>query len=138
MRRRANLKRIYEDYTERIGDQRQQVEHRRGNHRLITDRAKEIVRQFPMQLRQYQDHLDFIIAAYRSANEMARTTPSPEFFGRAFAIDQEMLEAPRWHGVRRPNYNEDWDGFRQADEAIRTAYQEAQAGYPTLEDRMER
>ena len=138
VQRRANLKRIYEEYIERIRDQRQQVENRRGNHRLITDRAKEIVRQFPMQLRQYQDHLDFIIASYRSANEMARTTPNPQFFAERLLIDQEMLEAPRWHGVRRPNYNEDWDGFQQAEEAIRTAYQEAQAGYPTLEDRTER
>ena len=48
-----------------------------------------------------------------------------------------MLKAPPWHGVRRPNYNEDWEGFQQAEEAIRTRYQEAQAGYATLEDWME-
>lgn len=137
VQRRANLKRIYEEYIERIRDQRQQVENKKGNHRLISDAARAVVRQFPMQLRQYQNHLDFIIAAYRSANEKARTTPSPEFFGNAFAIDQDMLEAPRWHGVRRPDYNEDWEGFQQAEEAIRTAYQKAQAGSPTLENWME-
>ena len=138
VQRRANLKRIYEEYFDGIRDQRLQVQNSMGNHQLITDTAKAVVRQFPMQLRQYQDHLDFIIAAYRAANEKARTTQSPEFFGRAFAIDQEMLEAPPWRGVRPPNYNEALEGFLQAQEAIRTAYQEAQAGYPTLEDRMER
>ena len=49
-----------------------------------------------------------------------------------------MLEAPEWEESPPPDYDEDWEGFRQAEEAIRTAYQEAQAGYPTLEDWMER
>ncbi len=135
--RQENLQRIYEEYTERIRDERQQVENKRGNHRLITDEARGIVRQFPMQLGQYQYHLDHIIAAYREANEKARTTPSPKFFGEAFTIDQDMFRAPPWQGVRRPDYNEDWEGFQQAEEAIRRAYLDAQAGYPTLEDGME-
>ena len=135
--RQQNLQRIYEEYTERIRDERQQVENKKGNHRQITDEARGIVRQFPMQLRQYQYHLDFIIAAYRAANEKGRTTPSPKFFNKAFAIDQDMLEAPPWHGVRRPDYNEDWEGFQQAEEAIRNAYLDAQAGYPALDDGME-
>ena len=135
--RRANLERIYEEYTERIRDERQQVENKKGNHRLITDTAKGIVRQFPMQLRQYQDHLDFIIAAYRSANEKVRTTPNPKFFAEKILIDQDMLEAPEWEDVLPPDYDEDWEGFQQAEEAIRKAYLDAQAGYPTLEDLME-
>ena len=135
--RQANLERIYEDYTERIRDERQQVENKKGNHRLITDTAREIVRQFPMQLRQYQDHLDFIIAAYRSANEKARTTPNPRFFDQRFLIDQEMLEVPEWEEIPPSVYDEDWGGFQQAEEAIRKAYLDAQAGYPTLEDMME-
>lgn len=135
--RQANLERIYEDYTERIRDERQQVENKKGNHRLITDTAREIVRQFPMQLRQYQDHLDFIIAAYRSANEKARTTPNPRFFDQRFLIDQEMLKVPEWEEIPPSVYDEDWGGFQQAEEAIRKAYLDAQAGYPTLEDMMD-
>ena len=136
--RRKNLNRIYSKYIEMIRDERQKVENKKGNHRLITDTAREIVRQFPMQLRQYQNHLDFIIAAYRSGNEMARTTPNPQFFAERLLIDQEMLEAPEWEEISPSDYDEDWEGFQQAEEAIRTAYQEAQAGYPTLEDWMER
>ncbi len=135
--RRTNLERIYEKYTERIRDERQQVENKKGNYRLITDTAKGIVRQFPMQLRQYQDHLDFIIAAYRAANEKARTTPNPKFFAEKIHIDQEMLEAPEWEEIPPPDHDEDWEGFQQAEEAIRKAYQDAQAGYPTLEDWIE-
>ena len=113
------------------------MENKKGNHRLITDTAREIVRQFPMQLRQYQDHLDFIIAAYRSANEKARSTSSPEFFAQKSLIDHEMLEAPEWDEIPPSVYDGDWEGFQQAQKAIRTAYLDAQAGYPTLEDWME-
>lgn len=132
--RRTNLKRIYEEYTERIRDERHQIENKKGNHRLITDMAREIVRQFPMHLRLYQDHLDFIIAAYRSANEKARSTPSPRFFAQRLLIDPEMLEAPEWEDIPHPVYDEDWEGFRQAEEAVRMAYVDAQAEYPALDD----
>lgn len=135
--RRANLKKIYDEYTERIRDQRQQVENKKGNHRLFNDRAKEIVRQFPMQLRRYQDDLDFIIAAYRSANELARTTPNPRFFAEKLVIDQEMLEAPVWEEIPPPVYDKDWDGFQQAEDAIRREYLNALEKYPTLENWME-
>ena len=131
--RRANLDRICEEYTERIRDERQQVENKKGNHRLITDTAKGIVRQFPMQLRRYQDHLDFIIAAYRAANEKARTTPNPKFFTEKILIDQDMLEKPEWEDIPPPDHGKDWDGFQQAEESIRKAYLDAQAEYPTLE-----
>ena len=131
------LKSIYTTYIDKIRDERQKLENKKGNHRLITDTAKGIVRQFPMQLRQYQDHLDFIIAAYRSANEKARTTPNPKFFAERLLIDQDMLEAPEWEAIEQSDYDEDWEGFQQAEDAIRKSYQDAQAGYPTLENLME-
>ena len=135
--RRAGLRTIYEKYTDRIRDERQQVENKKGNHQLITDTAKEIVRQFRMQLSQYQNNLDFIIAAYRSENEKARTTPHPGFFAKKFPVDQDMLEPPAWEGTPQPDYDEDWEGFQEAENAIRRAYLDAQAGYPNLEDLME-
>ena len=135
--RRASLNTIYEKYTDNIRDERQQVENRKGNHQLLTDTAKEIVRQFSMQFSQYQNNLDFIIAAYRSENEKARTTPPPKFFAEKFTIDQNMLESPTWEGIPQSDYDEDWDGFREAEKAISEAYLDAQAGYPTLEDLME-
>ena len=135
--RREELKRVYERYVGRIRDERQKVNNKKGNHQLISDTAKSIVRQFPMQLSQYQDNLNFILAAYRSENEKARTTPAPKFFAEKFLIDQNMLETPEWEGVPPSNYDEDWEGFQQAEDAVRKAYLDAQNGYPTLEDLME-
>ena len=74
------------------------MNNKKGNHQLISDTAKSIVRQFPMQLSQYQNNLDFILAAYRSENEKARTTPAPKFFAEKFLIDQNMLETPEMGG----------------------------------------
>lgn len=135
--RRAALKSIYTKYVERIRDELQKVQNKKGNHQLITDAAKGIVRQFPMQLSQYQDNLDFILATYRSENEKARKTSSPPFFAERFAVDRNMLEPPPWEDVPPPDYDEDWKIFQQAEDAIREAYLDAQAGYPTLEDLME-
>ena len=135
--RRSELTEVYERYVGRIRDERLKVENKKGSHQLHTDTAREIVRQFRMQLSQYQDNLDFILAAYRSENEKVRTTPSPKFFAEKFLIDQDMLEAPPWEEVPPPDYEPDWKGFQQGEDAIRKAYQEAQAGYPSLEDLME-
>ena len=135
--RRRALTNVYEKYVGRIRDERQKVENRKGNHQLITDTAREIVRQFPMQISQYQDNLDFIIAAYRSENEKARKTASPRFFAERPFVDQKMFEVPEWEGVPASDYDEDWEGFQQAEDAVRNAFLDAQKGYPTLEDLME-
>ena len=114
VQRRRDLNGIYMTYIEKIRDERRKMENRKGNHRLITDAARGIVRQFPMQLRQYQDHLDFILAAYRSANEKARATPSPVFFAERFFIDGDMLQSPEWDEIAPPDYDDEWKGFQQS------------------------
>lgn len=135
--RREDLNLVYTGYVGNIRDERDQVQNKKGNHVLITGKARNIVRQFPMQLRQYQNNLDFILSAYRSENEKARKTPSPKFFSQKFTIDQDMLEPPAWEGVPESDYDDDWDSFQEAENAVRKAYLDALAGYPTLEDLME-
>ena len=137
-KRIAILKTVYDRYLIRIRDLRQQIENRKSNHTLISDRANEIIRQFPMQLRRYQDDLEFIIAAYRSTNEKARSTPSPVFFERNMEIDQEMLATPPWNDVPPTDYEEDWEQFHQAEVAIQREYLKAQNDYPTLNELMEK
>ena len=136
--RQEDLNNIYTEYIERIQDERQQVQNKTGLPTLIHERATAIVRNFPMQLRQYQDDLDFIIAAYRSANEKARGTPPPPIFAERLLIDQEVLEPPHWKTIRLPDPPDaGWEGFQQAESAVRTAYQDALRGYPSLADCME-
>ena len=135
--RDKDLNEIHTRYVDRIQDELDMVQNQRGNHGLITKTATDIIRDFRMHLSQYQDDLDFILAAYRTANEKARKTPSPKFFAERLLVDQSMLEAPDWKEVPESNYDEDWEDFKQAQNAIRKAYREARARYPTLADLME-
>ena len=48
-----------------------------------------------------------------------------------------VLEPPAWEGISKSDYDDDWDGFHEAESAVREAYRKTQAGYPTLEDLME-
>ncbi len=130
VQRRKDLKNTYQTWIDRINDERNKVENKRGNYELITQTAKDIVRQFRMQLRQYQHNLDFILTAYRSENERARVTDSPKFFTKQYTIDLDMLEPPVWEDAPKSNYNPEWEGFHQASGAVLQAYKKAQNGYP--------
>ena len=134
--RRLELGEIYSDYVKRIRDERYQVQNRRGNYTLITQTANEIIRQFPMHLSQYQLNLDYILSAYRAENERARSTPPPAFFDEKFTIDSAILSPPTWENPPESDYDEDWAGFKEAEDVIRDAYKKEQTGYPTLEDIM--
>ncbi len=130
---RARLEEIYRESTDKINDARSQLENRKGDHRLLTDTARRIVGDFPMHLRQYQDDLDFLIAAYRTENEKARKTPAPAFFKDRPLIDEEMLGAPEWSDIPAPDYDEDWAGFRDAVRAVHMTYLEAKSSLPVPE-----
>lgn len=127
---RALLEEIYRESADKITDARLQLENKKGQYRLLTDTARRIVGDFSMHLRQYQDDLDFLIAAYRTENEKARTTPAPVFFKDRPVIDEEMLGAPEWSDIPAPDYDEDWAGFRDAIRTVQTAYQQATNALP--------
>ena len=130
---RARLEEIYRESTDKINDARSQLENKKGEYRHLTDTARRIVRDFSMHLRQYQDDLDFLIAAYRTENEKARTTPAPIFFKDRPLIDEEMLAAPEWNDIPAPDYDEDWAGFRDAIRAVHMTYIEAKDALPVPE-----
>ena len=58
--RRRVLRDIHANYTNRVRDERLKMENRKSNHLVMTEEAKGIIQQFPMQLRQYQNHLNFL------------------------------------------------------------------------------
>lgn len=132
------LEEIHRKVVDRINDERSQLENRRGQYRHVTDTAHRVVRDFSMHLRQYQDDLDFLIAAYRTHNEMARETPAPFFFRDRPLIDEDMLAHPEWSDIPAPDYEEDWSGFRDALNDVRRAYDEAKSALPVPEHLRER
>ena len=135
--RRKNLKSVYTKYLDKIHDEQQKLENKKGSHQLVTDTVHDVITQFPMQLSQYQDNLNFILAAYRSANEKARTTPPPAFFNERVTVDSSILVPPEIEDVPEPVYDDDWGYFKQAEDEIRAAYETILETYPILEDLME-
>ena len=89
-----------------------------------------VVDDYPVNLRQYNKDLAYLLAAYRDANLAARTNPPPPFFGIEPMIDQDVVQAPefpvpappKWGGVPKKAKA----GFARVEETyaqIRTRYQ---------------
>ena len=62
----------------------------------LAEGGSQVARNYVTHLRQYQDDLNYLIAAYRSANRQARTDPEPEFFSRPMQVDPMILEPPEF------------------------------------------
>ena len=62
----------------------------------LAEGGSQVARNYVTHLRQYQDDLNYLIAAYRSANRQARTEPEPKFFSRPMQVDPMILEPPEF------------------------------------------
>jgi len=60
------------------------------------DRLRMIVDGYPANLRQYNNDLTYLLAAYRDANLAARTAPPPPFFNNEPTIDDDVIQAPEF------------------------------------------
>ena len=69
-------------------------------------KLRMVVDQYPANLRAYNKDLDYLLAAYRSANLAERTTPAPHFFGTRPAIDEEVIRPPEFHVPDAPKWGD--------------------------------
>ena len=60
------------------------------------DRLRMVVDHYPVNLRQYDKDLAYLLAAYRSANLAARTAVPPPFFDIEPTIDEDVVQAPEF------------------------------------------
>ena len=58
------------------------------------DRLRMVVDDYPVNLRQYNKDLAYLLAAYRDANLAARTAAPPPFFDSEPTIDDDVVQAP--------------------------------------------
>ena len=80
---RKGIRQVYDEYTEKLADIRPRLEIKKGKWKDLCDRGARIVRLYPINLRQYQDDLNYLISAYRTENQRLRTEPSPRLLQRA-------------------------------------------------------
>ena len=60
----------------------------------VFDRLRMVVHDYPVNLRQYNMDLAYLLAAYRDANLAARTAAPPAFFDIKPVIDEDVLRPP--------------------------------------------
>ena len=99
----------------------------------LYDRGRRIVADYPVNLRQYQDDLNYLLAAYRTENRQARETPSPPFFAKELKMDEELLIPPSFDPPPKMKLEGVTDRVHVAVSQIQEVYEEACGQYRSLE-----
>ena len=94
------------------------------------DRLRMVVDYYPVNLRQYNKDLAYLLAAYRDANLAARTADPPPFFDIEPTIDEDVVRAPEFPVPDPPEWGDipakADAGFARVEETyaqLRTRYQ---------------
>ena len=102
----------------------------RAGWRSALDRLRMVVDDYPVNLRQYNKDLAYLLAAYRDANLDARTTDPPPLFDIEPAIDEDVIQAPEFPVPAPPEWGDiaakAKEGFARVAETyaqLRTRYQ---------------
>ncbi len=88
------LERALEDKFSLLEDIRHKLEIRRGHWKEVCEIGNHLVREYVHHLRQYQDDLNYLLQAYRTANRESRSTPPPERFESTEQVDPGLLQPP--------------------------------------------
>ena len=94
------------------------------------DKLRMIVEDYAVNLRQYNNDLAYLLAAYRSANLAARSASPPPFFDIEATIDEDVVQAPEFPVPAPPEWGDiptkAKAGFARVEETyaqLRTRYQ---------------
>ena len=78
----------------------------RAGWRSALDRLRMVVADYPLNLRQYNTDLAYLLAAYRDANLAARTEAPPSFFDSEPTIDEDTVRPPEFAIPDPPEWGE--------------------------------
>ncbi len=131
---RHGIQGVYEDCVSRLADIRHRLEIKNNKWKDLCERGARIVREYPVHLRQYQDDLNFLIAAYRTENQHARTDSSPRFFSERLQIDGEILVPPSFEPPAETSRKGVATRIHEAIEQVQQAYHSASQEYSSLEE----
>lgn len=102
----------------------------RAGYEGALDRLRMVVDGYPLNLRQYNKDLAYLLAAYRDANLALRTAPPPPFFGTEPTIDEDVVQPPEFAVPPPPEWGDIPTkanaGFARVEETyaqLRTRYQ---------------
>ena len=124
---------IHEGYQSQLKDIRHQLVVKQSKWREICGRGDKLVTDYPTNLGQYQHDLDFLLAAYRTANRSARNTQPPAHFDDAVRVDESLLAAPQFHPPQETSLGGVAEKVNGAIQALQEDYRKARRKYATLE-----
>ena len=70
------------------------------------DKLRMVVDDYPVNLRQYNKDLAYLLAAYRDANLAARTASPPPFFDIEPTIDEDVVQPPEFPVPAPPEWGD--------------------------------
>ena len=97
------------------------------------DRLKMVVDDYPMNLRQYNKDLAYLLAAYRDANLSARKSPPPSFFGREPTIDEDIVQVPKFSVPDAPEWGDIEKKAEAGFQRLEATYSQLRTRYQTLD-----
>ena len=131
---RDGIESLYHDCKSRLDDMRYTIEIKQSTWEDLCDRGTRITAEYPINLRQYQDHLNYLLAAYRTENQQARTDPSPPFFTEQLQIDEELLVPPSFDPPPKMKLERVTHHVHEAISQIQKIYRDALRAYRSLEE----
>ena len=131
---RNGIEGLYHGCKSTLDDIRFTIEIKQSTWEDLCDRGRRLTAEYPIHLRQYQDHLNYLLAAYRTENQRARTDPSPPFFSQPLRIDEDLLVAPSFEPPPKMELEGVTRHVHDAISQIQGIYRDAFENYRSLED----
>jgi len=128
------MKKEYDGYISKLEDVRHRIEIMKTMWKDLCDRGARVVEQYPANLRQYQEDLNYLVAAYRTANQDARTEPSPRFFNEQLTVDPDIFISPSFQPPDQITLEGITRNIHEAITSTQKAYEDASCKYRSLED----
>ena len=132
-REEETLRGIHEGFQEELRDMRHKLVVKQSKWKETCQRGDKIVEDYPTNLGQYQRDLDYLLAAYRTANVSARRTPSPPHFDDAVLVDEAILYPPSFKPPQETSLSGVAEKVNGAITALQDKYRYARREYQTLE-----
>ena len=131
---RNGIEGLYNDCKSKLDDMRYAIELKQSTWEDLCDRGARITTEYPINLRQYQDDLNHLLAVYRTENHKARTEPLPRFFAEQLQIDQELLVPPSFEPPPKMKLEGVTQHIHEAISQIQKIYRDALREYRSLEE----
>ena len=132
-REQDGLKRLYECHQSQLKDIREKLVVKQSKWSEICKNGNKLVKDYAINLGQYQHDLNFLLAAYRTANKRTRSTQPPPHFSVQARVDETILASPDFNPPNETSIASVAEKVTGAVQALQDEYRAARRKYDTLD-----